>query len=613
MPTLAHRLALTFAGLSALGALILLGVILPAGTAQLEAQQRRLLTQVAVVAAQSLDRTMAERYRDVLLTRSLTELRGGTPAQQRQVLEQLRQGSPELAWVGVTDPAGTVRAATGGLLEGVSVSRRPWFRAGRRGPAVQDVHPALLLSAVLPRPASGEPLRFVDISAPVIDAAGRVRGVIGAHLSWAWAQAVEQDALALAGSAQQVEVLILNRQGVVIHGPDELLGQALSGPPDVRRARPGARGDATVTWQGTSYLVGYAVTGAGAVYPGVSWRVLVRQDAAVVRAQAQGLRRQIELWGILGVLVSALVAYAAARTVSRPLGLLTTAALGLGRGGSTQGLPRLRQYAEVDHLSAALHDLWEGRRAAEAEQAQLTATLEQRVNARTAQLTESNEALDAFTASVSHDLRTPIRHVAGYTSILRRALVQGDTAKVERAVGTIEQAAAQMDAMTEALLEFARTSQVPLTRRAVNLEQLVTAAQERLARDLDGLDVQWQVDPLPTVMGDAALLQQVVTNLLSNAAKYARDRRPAVIRVTAQTQPGEWRVEVHDNGVGFAPEQAGRLFGLFQRLHRASEFEGTGVGLANVRRVILRHGGRVWAEGRLGHGATFGFSLPRTE
>lgn len=611
VPSLAHRLAMAFAALAALGALLLLAVIVPAETARLEAQQRHVLTQAAVVAARALDRTMEERYQDVLLTRSLIEMHSGTPAQQRRVLEHLRGASPEFAWIGVTDAAGHVRAATGGLLEGVSVARRPWFLRGRRGPIVEDVHPALLLAAVLPKPANGEPLRFIDISAPILDPAGRVVGVLGGHLSWAWAQSVERDALALTGNAPAVEVLILNRQGEVIHGPAPLLGSALPGVTAVRRASPGAQGTVAATWDGQPYVAGYAVTGARTIYPGLSWRVVVRQNAAVVQTQSLALRRQIELWGVMGVAVSALVAYLAARAVSRPLGVLTVAAQRLAHGGDAPGLPRVRQYAEVDHLSSALQDLWDGRRAAQLEQAQLTATLEHRIVARTAQLTESNAALDAFTASVSHDLRAPIRHVAGYTAILRRALAQGDTAKVERAVNVIEQAATHMGVMTDALLEFARTSQEPVKRHPVDLGAVVTAARGELAPDMDGLGVEWHVEPLPTVLGDATLLQQVMANLLSNAVKYSRGQQPAVIRVTARAAEGEWLVEVHDNGVGFPPDQASRLFGLFQRLHRSSEFEGTGVGLANVQQIVVRHGGRVWAHSRPGEGTTFGFSLPR--
>ncbi|WP_295821290.1 histidine kinase dimerization/phospho-acceptor domain-containing protein [uncultured Deinococcus sp.] len=454
----------------------LLAVILPAETARAEAQVQQTLTEVAAVAAHSLDRTMEERYRDVLLARPLGELHRGTPAQQRRLLGHIQRDSPELAWVGVTDAAGIVRAATGGLLEGADVAGRPCFRQGRTGPSVGDVHHALLLSGMLPRSATGEPLRFVDISAPVVDAAGRG----GARLSWEWAQGVEAVALDLAGRGRSVEMLILNREGVVLYGPDGVVGSVLPGTEEVRRAGSGTRGGVSTIWNGTRVLAGYAVTGIRSVYPGLGWRVLVRQDAAQVAAQMVGLLRQTELWGLFGVLVSALAAYyAAARTVGRPLGTLTAAAVTL-RGGGTPELPRLRQYAEVEQLSAALHALWEGRRAAEAEQAQLTATLEQRVSARTAQLTASNEALDAFTASVSHDLRAPIRHVTGYAAVLRRGLAQGDTAKLERAVETIERAAAQMDAMTNALLEFASTAQEPLIRREVEVSALVAAARERL-------------------------------------------------------------------------------------------------------------------------------------
>ncbi|MFC3835358.1 MULTISPECIES: cache domain-containing protein [Deinococcus] len=240
-PTLAHRLALTFAGLAALEAVTLLAVILPAETAQDEAQVQQTLTEVAAVAAHSLDRTMEERYRDVLLARSLGELHRGTPAQQRRLLGHIQRDSPELAWVGVTDAASIVRAVTGGLLEGADVAGRPCFRQGRTGPSVGDVHHALLLSAMLPRSATGEPLRFVDISAPVVDAAGRRRGVVGARLSWEWAQGVKAAALDLAGRGRSVEMLILNREGVVLYGPDGVVGSVLPGTEEVRRAGSGTR------------------------------------------------------------------------------------------------------------------------------------------------------------------------------------------------------------------------------------------------------------------------------------------------------------------------------------------------------------------------------------
>ncbi|PNY79262.1 bacteriophytochrome (light-regulated signal transduction histidine kinase) [Deinococcus koreensis] len=597
--------------MAALGTLILLLVVLPATTRQAELEQRAALTQLAEVAAQDLDATLDDRARDLLFVSRLEELRSGDPTRLRALLEQLQRDRPEIAWMGWADEAGVVQASTGGLLVGVRVSGRPWFQRARQGPAVVDVHRATLLEPLLPRTADGQPRRFVDLSVPVWGEAGARRGVLGAHLSWTWVQGVERRVRALAAPSRTVEVLILNRAGTVLHGPRELLGTLPAQTSALQDTAPGGRGSLQASWADRPYLAGYAVTGRASA-PGLGWRVVVRQDAGQALAPVQALRRRVAVWGLFGALLSALLAYGAARALSRPMSALTHAATALQRR-ETHGLPHLRQYAEVEQLSHALQGLLAQRREAETRQAQVLASLEQRVEARTAQLTEANAALDAFSASVSHDLRAPIRHVAGFAGILRRAVARGDAQKVEHALDVIDQATAQMGALTEALLEFARTAQHPLRRQPVELAALVASVQHELSAGLEGRPVQWQVADLPVVVGDAALLRQVMTNLLSNALKYSHGRTPATIRVVAESAAGEWRVTVQDNGAGFDPQYEDRLFGLFQRLHRQEEFEGTGIGLANVRRIIERHGGRVWAHGVPGEGATFGFSLPRLD
>ncbi len=169
-----------------------------------------------------------------------------------------------------------------------------------------------------------------------------------------------------------------------------------------------------------------------------------------------------------------------------------------------------------------------------------------------------------------------------------------------------------MNQLIDDLLEFSRTSRAELRRQPVDLGEVVRGAVQRLAPDQGERTVEWRVQPLPTVIGDPGLLRQVFDNLLSNALKYTRTRPEAVIEVAAQPHEREVWLSVRDNGVGFDPEYAGKLFGVFQRLHRNEEFEGTGIGLANVRRIVSRHGGRVWAEsGQEGQtGATFWVALP---
>ena len=259
---------------------------------------------------------------------------------------------------------------------------------------------------------------------------------------------------------------------------------------------------------------------------------------------------------------------------------------------------------------------------------ELNDSLERRVAERTLQLSEANSELEAFSYSVSHDLRTPLRHIMGFADLLRRetgaaqaAVLPGaaaphsaaaPNAKAERYLKVITESAERMNHLIDDLLEFSRTSRAELRRGRVDLAQLVQDARADLAPDQQGRQVQWQVGPLPSLIGDAGLLRQVIDNLLSNALKYTRTRPTAVIEVAAEQQDREIWLSVRDNGVGFDPAYAGKLFGVFQRLHRNEEFEGTGIGLANVRRIVSRHGGRVWAESGQDArpGATFWVALP---
>lgn len=226
-------------------------------------------------------------------------------------------------------------------------------------------------------------------------------------------------------------------------------------------------------------------------------------------------------------------------------------------------------------------------------------------------LAAANEELEAFAYSVSHDLRTPVRHIMGFNGLLRKTLGEAAEGKAARYLTVIDEATARMNTLIDAMLDLSRTSRLPLRPGLVDLGALVSAVCAELEVDAADRSVEWAVSPLPLVIGDPDTLRQVLVNLLSNALKYTRTRPEAWVQVWAEDRPEEWAVFVRDNGVGFDARYANKLFGVFQRLHRQDEFEGTGVGLANVRRIIARHGGRVWAEGEVGRGATFGFSLPR--
>ncbi len=245
-------------------------------------------------------------------------------------------------------------------------------------------------------------------------------------------------------------------------------------------------------------------------------------------------------------------------------------------------------------------------------------TLEQQVRDRTAELEAqrdllqvSNEELEAFTYSVSHDLRTPVRHIISFTDLLRRSLPAPLSDKAERYFGIVGTAADTLNTLIDGMLDVSRASRQPLSPVQVDLDRVFAAVRHELSVAHPQRQILWQIGPLPTVPGDLRLLRRVVTALLDNAVKYSRGREPAVVRVWAEDQGHTWAVYVQDNGVGFNPQYRDKLFTMFQRLHRQEAFEGAAVSLANARRIVTRHGGTVTAHGEPDGGATFGFVLPR--
>lgn len=227
------------------------------------------------------------------------------------------------------------------------------------------------------------------------------------------------------------------------------------------------------------------------------------------------------------------------------------------------------------------------------------------------ELRESNKELESFSYSVSHDLRAPLRHIAGYTELLGELESEQLSERGKRFLGNIAEAARFAGTLVDNLLSFSQMGRSALHLSDVDLTALVDSIREEMRPDYQERHVEWRVAPMPVIVADAAFIHLVLRNLIENALKYSRPREHALIEVGASQQSGETVVYVRDNGVGFDMQYASKLFGVFQRLHRMEEFEGTGIGLASVRRIVERHGGRVWAEGRINQGATFFFALPQ--
>lgn len=313
---------------------------------------------------------------------------------------------------------------------------------------------------------------------------------------------------------------------------------------------------------------------------------------------------------VMGVVL--FVAYFLARRLQRQisgpiLGLAETARAVSERGDYSVRAPALGN-DELGRLTEALNQMLDRIQT-------LNRELEQRVVERTAQLEAANKELEAFSYSVSHDLRAPLRHIDGFAGLLLRADGHLVSERGRGYLSHISESAKQMGVLIDDLLVFSQMGRSEMNHVPVDLHQLASETIQDLKAQNPSRNITWQLDPLPTVRGDRPMLRQVFVNLFSNAVKYSGPRDPAIITIKADTDPQsrELVVSVRDNGVGFEMAYAHKLFGVFQRLHRAEEFEGTGIGLANIRRIIGRHGGRTWAEGEPGVGAVFYFSLPPSE
>jgi signal transduction histidine kinase len=354
------------------------------------------------------------------------------------------------------------------------------------------------------------------------------------------------------------------------------------------------------------------------------------QDAAtqVAAAQAASNRTVLLVTVSLGlaVLAGLGLAYLLGHQITAPLRDLARAAEAIRRGDLSAQV-EVRSRDEIGALAAtfnamtgqlrdlvrSLEDRVRERERAQEQVHRLNEELEERVRERTAELEAANRELEAFSYSVSHDLRTPLRHIGGFVYLIDHRAAGLDE-ETRRHLGIISGAVKRMGSLIDALLTFSRIGRAELREAPVALDRLVEEARAELESETGDRRITWAVGPLPRVEGDRALLRQVIINLLANAVKFTRGRPEARIEVRAAPeleQPGEAAFLVRDNGVGFDMAYAEKLFGVFKRLHRPEEFEGTGIGLANVERIVRRHGGRVWAEAALDRGATFFVALPR--
>ena len=335
--------------------------------------------------------------------------------------------------------------------------------------------------------------------------------------------------------------------------------------------------------------------GASAAVTGTPWTVWADISETSILAPAYILVQRMAPITLLIIIMGALAVYIVSTRVTRPLERLTEAAQALAAGDHGRRVA-IRRRDEIGRLAAVFNAM--AARVAESHE-----DLEARVRART-------EELEAFSYSVSHDLRAPLRHIMGFGALLQQSGSTYLTEQDRRYLKTMIESAARMSRLVDDLLGFCRIGREQMRRMTVDLGALVAEVIAEHAQDVQNREIEWVLHPLPQIFGDRPMLKVALTNLVANALKYTSKRAHARIEIGASNADGRVVIYVRDNGVGFDMEYANKLFGVFQRLHTHEEFEGNGIGLANVQRVTERHGGRVWAEGEVDRGATFFMSLP---
>jgi signal transduction histidine kinase len=335
-------------------------------------------------------------------------------------------------------------------------------------------------------------------------------------------------------------------------------------------------------------------------------RVLLAKRVAAVQANNDQTRLVLliaDLFGIVMLLI-------AVHVIQREILVRAKVEAGIGLAQEMLGLKYQEQRGELGQAMGDLHAQIRARREAEAVLLDVHADLEGRLRQRSTELEESSRELEALRHSVSHHLRAPLRHLDESSRLLQREYGAKLPAEAQDYLSGILSASAHIFELVENLLQLSRIGRQTAQREVCSLRTLVDEARAEVLQECDGRKIVWQIYSLPEVQADPTLLRQVLTNLFSNAVKFSRQQRTVVIEIGSLAENGMNVVFVRDNGAGFDPRQADRLFGAFQRLHRQEEFEGTGIGLATVQRIIQKHGGRVWAESQPGQGATFYFSLP---
>jgi len=596
--SISTQLMFILAGLVLLITLVLAGVLESLVTQRERAAIGQQFSDLAAQATDKLDRTLFERYREVELLANQPGF--GSPdtlPQKRRLLEDMQKTYAYYAWLGLTDKQGKVLVSANGLLEGVDVAQRPWFRRALQGVHLTDVHEAALLDKLLQTGAGKEPLRFIDVAFSYRDAQGRVAGVFGTHLSLAWAADIEKSVMQPLLARTGAETLMLSKDMTVIIGPKPLIGTRLALPADALSA-PDQHAYRTLRFDdGKTYLVGYSKMRGYNASPGLDWTVLVRQDVTLAYAPIVQLRKQVMLVGSTIALLFAALAWPLSRHIARPLGALAASARRVELSESNHIDDIQGSYREIGQLRTALQ------------------SLVGQLQANEASLQQTARRKEEFLATLAHEFRNPLAPIAAAADLLR--IGRADVAQQRRLGEVITRQTRHMTGLIDGLMDVSRVTrgEIKLDRHAVDLRDVVAEAMEQtaplIAARRHRVDTRLALGPM-VVVGDKKRLVQVLANLLNNAATYTPEE--GWIDVVLSAQDDQALLSVRDNGIGMSEDLMGHVFELFTQETRKVDLSagGLGVGLALAKRLVELHDGNltVSSPGK-DLGSEFVIALPR--
>ena len=528
------------------------------------------LGRTAVRVANTLDRVLFERFGDIRVFATDRTLFEGRPEEKTQRLLQYKKLYWYYSWIGVTDATGRIVAAThvfarpdiGGMTEtegSLGFKQPDWFTMVRQ---TGQVH---LEEARLSPESEG--MMAVGFSAPIYGPQGDFRGVVTTRVPLENLRAILEQEGKLQHGEDTHDWLLLDRQGTVIIEKNQEIGINSSLPKlellSARRAaedreKPGFVEELHQRRQ-IPVVTGYARTRGYSNFPGFDWTVLVRLDRERVHAPINRL-----IWTVVGVGL-----------------LLVTPLAGFGVWASWR-------------LVRDNRDLNQSRKALEVS---------------IAELARSNADLQQFAYVASHDLKEPLRMVASYTQLLARRYKGKLDSDADEFIGYAVDGANRMQSLINDLLAYSRVTVQDQVFEEVDCNGVLEEVLGNLRVAVEESGAVVTHDPLPTVMADGRQLGQLFQNLIGNAIKF-RGEEPPQVHMSAERRPNEWLFSVRDNGVGVDPQYAERIFVIFQRLHNREEYPGTGIGLAICKKIVERHGGRIWVVSQTGQGATFHFTLP---